>query len=81
VIRSSRQLDPFSSDQLPDRDQNRAAGQTHRIRLAVEEGDHAVVEEIGCRDRRLAIIELGASNLGVGVDERLLRYSSLTSMN
>jgi hypothetical protein len=29
---------------------------------------------------RLAIIELGASNLGVGVDERLLRYSSLTSI-
>jgi len=40
--------------------------------VTVEEGDHAIVEEIGCRDRRLAIIELGASNLGVGVDERLL---------
>jgi hypothetical protein len=40
--------------------------------VAVEEGDHAVVQKIGCRDRRLAIIELGASNLGVGVDERLL---------
>jgi len=40
--------------------------------VAVEEGDHAVVQKIGCRDWRLAIIELGASNLGVGVDERLL---------
>ena len=40
--------------------------------MTVEEGDHAIVEEIGCRDRRLAIIELGASNLGVCVDERLL---------
>jgi hypothetical protein len=28
--------------------------------------------KIGRRDRRLAIIELGASNLGVGVDEGLL---------
>src|SRR4029077_1957190 len=40
--------------------------------VTVEEGDHAIVEEIGCRDRWLAIIELGASSLGVGVDERLL---------
>ena len=40
--------------------------------MTVEEGDHAVIQKIGCRDRRLAIIELGASNLGVGVDERLL---------
>ena len=40
--------------------------------MAVEEGDYAVIQKIGCRDRRLAIIELGASNLGVGVDERLL---------
>ena len=40
--------------------------------MTVEEGDHAIVQKVGCRDRRLAIIELGASNLGVGVDERLL---------
>ena len=40
--------------------------------MTVEEGDHAVVQKIGRRDRRLAIIELGASNLGVGVDEVLL---------
>ena len=40
--------------------------------MTVEEGNHAVVQKIGRRDRRLAIIELGASNLGVGVDEGLL---------
>ena len=40
--------------------------------VAVEEGDHAVVEEIGCRDRRLAIIEFRKRHFGVGVDERLL---------
>jgi len=40
--------------------------------MTVEEGDHAVVQKIGRRDRRLAIIELGASNLGVGVDKGLL---------
>jgi hypothetical protein len=27
-------------------------------------GERAVLQKIGCRDRRLAIIELGASNLG-----------------
>jgi hypothetical protein len=26
--------------------------------------ERAVLQKIGCRDRRLAIIELGASNLG-----------------
>ena len=40
--------------------------------MTIEEGDHAVVQKIGRRDRRLAIIELGASDLGVGVDEGLL---------
>src|SRR2546422_6069299 len=40
--------------------------------MTVEEGDHAVVQKIGRRDRRLAIIELGASNLGVDVDKGLL---------
>src|ERR1700730_14736457 len=40
--------------------------------VTVKEGDHAIVQKVGCRDRRLAIIELGASNLGVSVDERLL---------
>ena len=40
--------------------------------LSAKKGSDAIVEEIGCRDRRLAIIEVGASNLGVGVDERLL---------
>ena len=32
--------------------------------MAVEERDHPVVEQIGCRDRRLAIVELGAGDLG-----------------
>src|SRR4029077_8423472 len=40
--------------------------------MTVEQGDHAVVQKIGCRDRCLAIIELGERNLGIGVDERLL---------
>ena len=39
--------------------------------MTVEEGDHAAVHKIG-RERHLAIIELGVSNLGVGVDEGLL---------
>jgi hypothetical protein len=40
--------------------------------VAVEEGKDAIVEEISSRDRRLAIVELGESDLGIGVDERLL---------
>src|ERR1700737_4787799 len=40
--------------------------------MTVEEGDHAVVQKIGRRDRRLAIIELGASSLVVGVYKGLL---------
>ncbi len=40
--------------------------------MAVEERDHAVVEQIGRRNRRLAIIKLGEGDLGVGVDEGLL---------
>jgi len=40
--------------------------------MTVEERDDAVVEKIGGGDRRLAIIELGESDLGVGVDEGLL---------
>src|ERR1700737_419538 len=40
--------------------------------MTVEEGDHAVVQKIGRRDLCLAIIELGARNLGIGVDEGLL---------
>src|SRR4029450_11692376 len=40
--------------------------------IALEQRDHAVVEEISRRNRRLAIVELGAGNLGVGVDEGLL---------
>src|ERR1700750_1941548 len=40
--------------------------------MAVEERDHPVVEQIGSGDRSLAIVELGAGNLGVGIDEGLL---------
>jgi hypothetical protein len=40
--------------------------------MAVEERQYPIVQKIGRRDRRLAIIELGEGNLGVGVDEGLL---------
>src|SRR3979490_561024 len=40
--------------------------------IALEQRDHTIVEEISCRNRRLAIVELGAGNLGVGIDEGLL---------
>ena len=40
--------------------------------MALEQRDHAVVDEVGGRDRRLAIVELGAGNLAVGIDEGLL---------
>ena len=40
--------------------------------IALEQRDHTVVEEISCRNRRLAIVELGASDLGIGIDEGLL---------
>jgi hypothetical protein len=40
--------------------------------LAVEEGEDAIVEEIGGRDRRLAIVELGEGNPCVGIDKSLL---------
>lgn len=37
-----------------------------------EEGEHAVVEEVGRRDRRLLRVQLGGRALRVGVDKRLL---------
>jgi hypothetical protein len=37
--------------------------------VAIKEWDHPVVEQIGRCDRCLAIVELGADDLGVGVDE------------
>src|SRR4051794_168572 len=40
--------------------------------MALEQRDHAVVYEIGRRDRRLAIVELGTNHLAVGIDEGLL---------
>ena len=40
--------------------------------VALEQWDHAVIDEVGRRDRRLAIVKLGANDLAVGVDEGLL---------
>jgi hypothetical protein len=34
--------------------------------------NHPIIEQIGRRDRGLAIVKLGASNLGVGIDVGLL---------
>jgi hypothetical protein len=40
--------------------------------VLVVEGYHPVIEDLGCGDRGLAVIELGEGHLGVGVDDRLL---------
>jgi len=40
--------------------------------VALEQRDHAVIDEIGGRDRRLSIVEFGANHLAVGVGEGLL---------
>ena len=40
--------------------------------MAVVERHDAIVKKIGRRDRRLAVIELGEGDLGVGIDEGLL---------
>jgi hypothetical protein len=40
--------------------------------VAIVERDYAIVKQISRRDRRLAIVELGAGDLSVGVDEGLL---------
>jgi hypothetical protein len=40
--------------------------------LLLEEREDAVVQQIGRRDRRLAVVQLGEGDLGVGVDQRLL---------
>jgi hypothetical protein len=40
--------------------------------VLLEERQHTVIEQIGRRDRRLAVVELGKADLGVGVDEGLL---------
>src|SRR5215471_4056347 len=37
--------------------------------MAIEEGNHPVVQQISRCDRRFTIVELGASDLGVGVDD------------
>jgi hypothetical protein len=40
--------------------------------LAVEERKHAIIEEVGCGDRRLAVIEFGERDLCGGVDDGLM---------
>ena len=40
--------------------------------MLFEQRHHPVIEQIGCGDRRLAIIELGKDHLAVGIDKRLL---------
>ena len=40
--------------------------------LFVEEGHDAIVQEIGCRDWRFPIIELGECELRIGVNKGLL---------
>src|SRR5262245_37648822 len=40
--------------------------------VALEQRDRPVIEQVGRRDRGLAIVELGAGHLGIGVDEGLL---------
>src|SRR6516225_6877614 len=40
--------------------------------VVLEYRQHSIIEQIGRRDRRLAIVKLGAGDLGVGVDEGLL---------
>jgi hypothetical protein len=40
--------------------------------VLVVEGEHAVVQQVGRSDRRLAVIKLGKPDLGIGVDEGLL---------
>ncbi len=40
--------------------------------VLLEERQHTVIEQIGCRDGRLAVVELGKAYLGVGVDKGLL---------
>ena len=43
----------------------------------IEQGHDAIVHEIGCRNRRLAIIEFRQCELRIGVDEGLLILISL----
>jgi len=45
--------------------------------MLVEERQHTVIEQIGGRDRCLAIVELGKGDLGVGVDRSADRCAQL----
>ena len=46
------------------------------MRVNVEEGHDPIVEQIGRGQRRLAVVELGEGDLGVGVDESLLVHAA-----
>ena len=46
--------------------------------VLLEERQHTVIEQIGGGDGRLAVVELGKADLGVGVDEGLLVDASNT---
>jgi len=46
--------------------------------VLLEERQHTVIEQIGRRDRRFAVVELSKADLGVGVDEGLLVDASNT---
>ena len=39
------------------------------------ERDHPVIQQIGCRDRRLFRVELGLDGAGIGVDKGLLPFA------
>src|SRR5215469_13264944 len=40
--------------------------------VLIKEWQHPIIEQIRRRDRRLAIVQLGAGDFGVGIDEGLL---------
>jgi hypothetical protein len=44
--------------------------------VLLEERQHTVIEQIGRHDGRLAVVELGKTYLGVGIDEGLLVNAS-----
>jgi hypothetical protein len=43
--------------------------------VLLEEWQHRVIEQIGRRDRRFAVVELGKGDLGVGVNAGIARAS------
>ena len=49
--------------------------------VLLKEWQHTVIEQIGRRDLRFAIVEFGKADLGIGVDEGLLVDASNTLQN